>query len=121
MEMPRLAGGKNISELLPAQSYSQKPHHELIAPTESFFLKILWTLGLHLASTEPDDSGLYEQPMTDSSGAALPGDKPVHLPVSLSHHPGEQVPFCKANQSHEKTLKALEPFLPSPPFPFFSF
>lgn len=61
MEMPRLAGGKN-SELLPAQSYSQKPHHELIAPMESFFLKILWTLGLHLAPTELDDSGLYEQP-----------------------------------------------------------
>lgn len=95
MEMPRLAGGKNNSELLPAQSYSQKPHHELIAPTESFFLKILWTLCLHLASTEPDDSGLYEQPMTDGYGAALPGGKPVHLPVSLSRHPGEQCPFVR--------------------------
>lgn len=80
MEMPRLAGEKNTSELLPARSYSQKPHHELIAPMESFFLKILWTLGLHLASTEAYESGLYKQLRTDSVRTVLPGGKPALFP-----------------------------------------
>jgi hypothetical protein len=41
MEMPRLAGGKSRPELLATCSYSQEPHDALIAPLESFFLKIL--------------------------------------------------------------------------------
>ena len=44
---------------------------------ESFFLKNLWTLGLHLASTEAYDFGLSKQLRTDSSNSALPEGMPA--------------------------------------------
>lgn len=71
---------------------------------ESFFFKNLWTLGLHLASTEANGSGLYKQLRRDSSSTVLTEGKPAHLPQC---HLREQVSLCKASPHHEITLKLL--------------